>query len=115
MARVTRPGSAAGRRGAVARSTDAGASGLARVAALVSGAMLALLLLAAIAAPAALAQYPPSPAPSIGPVGGTGDPRSSGEGPGLQAEPLVVLMGVMTLGVLAAGGTLVYVRLTRDD
>jgi len=77
--------------------------------------VLSLLVLAAGAAPAVLAQYPASPAPSVAPVGGPVDPRSSGEGPGLQAEPLVVLVGVLLLGLVAAGGTLVYVRLTRDD
>jgi len=57
-----------------------------------------------------------SPAPTPVPVvGGQVDPRSSGEGPGLEAEPLLVLAGVLLLGVVAAGGTLLYVRVTRDD
>jgi hypothetical protein len=84
--------------------------------ALLLGAMLAgaLFLGGMLAGPVALAQYPDAtaaPAPVAGPV----DPRSSGEGPGLQAEPLVVLVGVILLGLLATGGTLLYVRITRDD
>ena len=54
----------------------------------------------------------PSPEPV---VGGPVDPRSDGEGPGLAGEPLVILAGVFLLGVIAAGGTLAYVRLTRED
>jgi len=65
---------------------------------------------------AVLAQDPaasPAPTPVPG-VGGQVDPRSSGEGPGLEAEPLIVLAGVVVLGAAAAAGTLLYVRVTRD-
>ncbi len=78
--------------------------------------MFALAALGLGAVPA-LAQDPPaSPASTPVPsVGGQIDPRSSGEGPGLEAEPLIVLAGVVVLGVIAAGGTLLYVRVTKDD
>lgn len=56
-----------------------------------------------------------APAPTPASVGGPVDPRSSGEGPGLEAEPLIVLTGVVLLGLAAAGGTALYVRLTRED
>ena len=50
-----------------------------------------------------------SPSPSAG-VGG--DPRSSGEGPGLVGDPLVALLAVVAIGVGALIVTLAYVRLT---
>jgi hypothetical protein len=50
----------------------------------------------------------PTPAPEAG------DPRSSGQGPGLVGDPLFALAAVVTIGVLAVVATLVYVRLTAD-
>jgi hypothetical protein len=41
-----------------------------------------------------------------------GDTRSPGEGPGLVGAPFLAIVGVVALGFLAAGGTLVYLRLT---
>ena len=41
-----------------------------------------------------------------------GDTRSPGEGPGLVGEPFLAILGVVGLGLLTAGGTLLYVRLT---
>jgi len=81
------------------------------------GALVLALAAVGLASGAALAQDPaaslaPTPVPG---VGGQVDPRSSGEGPGLEAEPLIVLAGVVVLGAVAAGGTLLYVRVTRDD
>jgi hypothetical protein len=52
--------------------------------------------------------------PSPGVIGG-GDTRSDGEGPGFVGSPLLVAAGVVVLGALTAGGTLLYLRLTRDD
>lgn len=46
---------------------------------------------------------------------GSGDPRSDGQGPGIVGQPLVILFGVVTLGVLVAGATVLAVRLTRDS
>lgn len=86
----------------------------------VGRALLAILLVAAcmaLGAGASLAQAPNSPDPATPPpdLGGPIDPRSDGQGPGLDAGPLVVLAGVIVLGVVAAAGTLVVVRLTRED
>ena len=49
----------------------------------------------------------PSPTAAAG-----GDPRSSGEGPGLVGDPLFALVAVIGIGLLAAVATLAYVRLT---
>lgn len=56
--------------------------------------------------PAALAADP-TPTPAV-----VGDPRSSGEGAGLVGRPLLALGGMLAVGLLAAAGTLLYVRLT---
>jgi hypothetical protein len=50
-----------------------------------------------------------SPVPS---AAGVGDPRSSGQGPGLVGDPLLAIGAVIALGLLAVVATLVYVRLT---
>ena len=49
----------------------------------------------------------PSPSPGAG-----GDPRSSGQGPGLVGDPLFALVAVVAIGLAALVLTLVYVRLT---
>jgi hypothetical protein len=51
----------------------------------------------------------PSPTTAVG-----GDPRSSGEGPGLVGEPLVAIGLVVGLGLLAAVATFLYVRISGD-
>lgn len=61
---------------------------------------------AAFAASAALAA---SAIPSLIPGG---DPRSSGQGPGLVGNPALALLGVLGIGLIAVVATLVYVRLT---
>ena len=71
-------------------------------------ASLALALVLTIAPlvfpPAAAAATPTaSPAP-------VGDTRSSGEGPGLVGQPLVIALGVVVLGAAAAGATILYAR-----
>jgi hypothetical protein len=48
----------------------------------------------------------PSPDPIVG------DPRSSGQGPGLVGDPLFALLAVLAIGVGSVVATLVYVRLT---
>ncbi len=50
----------------------------------------------------------PTPAPE------GGDPRSSGQGPGLVGDPLFALFAVVTIGLLTVVATLVYVRMTAD-
>ena len=71
-----------------------------------AAALLGALLLATWLAAAALAAEP-SPSPGTG-----GDPRSSGEGPGLVGEPVVAITVVVVVGLVALGGTLLYVRAT---
>ncbi len=76
------------------------------VAALFVAALLvAALLVAAVFSPAtALAA---SPTPDV-----VGDPRSSGQGPGLVGDPLAAIMIVVLIALVALGATLVYVRVT---
>lgn len=50
-----------------------------------------------------------SPSPS---AGAGGDPRSSGQGPGLVGDPAFALLAVIAIGLGALVLTLVYVRLT---
>jgi hypothetical protein len=58
----------------------------------------------------------PSPGPAASPgIIGSGDPRSNGQGPGLVGSPFAIAVGVVLLGLLAAGGTLLYLRITRDE
>lgn len=49
-----------------------------------------------------------SPSPDT--VGG--DPRSSGQGPGLVGDPAFALLAVVAIGLGSVVSTLVYVRLT---
>jgi hypothetical protein len=53
--------------------------------------------------------YAASPGPSAGPGG---DPRSSGQGPGLVGDPLAALVAVLVIGLGALILTLVYLRMT---
>ncbi len=52
-----------------------------------------------------------TPAPS---QPGVGDPRSSGQGPGLVGDPLMALVIVIAIAALSAIVTLAYVRATAD-
>jgi hypothetical protein len=51
-----------------------------------------------------------SPSPTAAPGG---DPRSSGQGPGLVGDPLLALLVVLAIGVAALALTLAYIHLTR--
>jgi hypothetical protein len=51
----------------------------------------------------------PSPSAAAG-----GDPRSSGQGPGLVGDPAFALLGVVAIGLAAVLVTLIYVRLTAN-
>jgi hypothetical protein len=59
--------------------------------------------------PAASSTVPTDPYATPAAVG---DPRSSGEGAGLVGAPLFALGGMLLVGLVAAAGTLLYVRLT---
>jgi hypothetical protein len=76
--------------------------------------VVALVLFAAFGVPHTVAAAGPdpsaSPTPSEAPPG---DTRSSGEGAGFVGQPLVAAGLVLVVGLAAAGGTLLYVRLTR--
>jgi hypothetical protein len=65
---------------------------------------------------AAASASPPAASGSLatGPAASAlaGDTRSSGEGPGLVGTPGLAIAGVILVGVVAAGATLLYVRVT---
>ncbi len=63
----------------------------------------AAVLLLAMALPALAA----TPTPAAG-----GDPRSSGQGPGLVGDPLFAILAVVLIAAGAILATLAYVRLT---
>jgi hypothetical protein len=69
------------------------------------GAIAAVLMAWIVCAGAALAA---SPSPE--PVGG--DPRSSGQGPGLVGDPLFALLAVIVIGIGSMLATLAYVKVT---
>ncbi len=48
----------------------------------------------------------PTPSPGIG------DPRSSGQGPGLVGDPLTAILVVAAIAAVTVGITLAYVRVT---
>ena len=70
-----------------------------------TGAVATALVAWLVCASATLAASP-SPDPIVG------DPRSSGQGPGLVGDPLFALLAVLAIGVGSVIATLVYVRLT---
>jgi hypothetical protein len=70
-----------------------------------AGAVATALVVWLLCAGATLAA---SPTPEVV----VGDPRSSGQGPGLVGDPLSAVLAVVVIGVGAVVATLVYVRLT---
>jgi hypothetical protein len=54
----------------------------------------------------------PTLAASPSPGAAGGDPRSSGQGPGLVGDPAFALLAVLAIGLVTVVVTLVYVRLT---
>ena len=52
----------------------------------------------------------PSAAPAVG-----GDPRSSGEGPGLVGDPARAILIVLAIAIVAIGATLAWIRLTGGN
>ena len=87
------------------RSSDHGVLRAGRRALAAAIAWLALVALPAIARAAD---------PSASPGGAAGDPRSSGQGPGLVGNPGWALAIVIVIGVTALIVTLAYVRLTAS-
>lgn len=69
----------------------------------------ALLLLGLVLLLAPAVAFAASPAPTSGDIG---DPRSSGQGPGLVGDPLAAILVVALIAGLALGLTLLYVRAT---
>ncbi len=67
---------------------------------------VATMLLAWLALAGTTLAASPTPPPAAG------DPRSSGQGPGLVGDPLFALLAVVAIGVLSVVATLAYVRLT---
>jgi hypothetical protein len=49
----------------------------------------------------------PSPSQAAG-----GDPRSTGQGPGLVGDPLLAIVVVVLIALASLGATLIYVRAT---
>jgi len=96
--------------GAVVRSRFAASCLVLGAALVIVGA--AWWAIGSIASPAAA--FAASAIPSIIPGG---DPRSSGQGPGLVGNPALALLGVLGVGLAAVVATLLYVRLTarRQD
>jgi hypothetical protein len=68
---------------------------------------LAIAWLLAIATVNAAAAASPTP-------GTGGDPRSSGQGPGLVGDPAFAILVVLAIGVATVAITLVYIRLTAS-
>lgn len=57
----------------------------------------------------------PAPLPTPSATAPGGDTRSSGQGPGLVGEPFVALAGVLVVGLVTVGATLVLVRVSRRE
>ncbi len=70
---------------------------------------VAVLVATAASLAAAAITLAASPAPSQPPLG---DPRSSGQGPGLVGDPLAAIGIVVVIAVVSLGATLFYVRAT---
>jgi hypothetical protein len=91
-------------------TADAPRRPLVAVVALVVG-VICLVVGLAWALAGALTQTALAASPDASPGTG-GDPRSSGQGPGLVGDPLTAVLVVLAIGVGAAVATAVYVRLT---
>jgi hypothetical protein len=88
-------------------SSDRRSAAAVAAASITALAAIATLLLAA---PGVALGAAPSPTPGIG------DPRSSGQGPGLVGDPLTAVLVVAAIAVVTVGITLAYVRMTaRGD
>jgi hypothetical protein len=85
-----------------------------RPAAAFSIAPFAIAARAAMAAVAAVLVGVPGVAlgASPSPTPGIGDPRSSGQGPGLVGDPVMAVLVVSAIAVVTVGITLAYVRMS---
>jgi len=92
-------------RGAVRRLAPSAGRTLAAAAGRTVAAGAAVTALLADAAVALAGS--PSPTGAAG-----GDPRSSGQGPGLVGDPLLAVVLVAAIALASLGATLLYVRLT---
>jgi len=89
------------------RERRVGAAAAAAVTAVMAVAAAVTCLLAS-----ALTVLAASPSPGTG----AGDPRSSGQGPGLVGDPLLALLAVVLIGLGSVAATLIWVRMTgRPD
>jgi hypothetical protein len=90
------------------RWSERGSSGLGALAARAAvglGVVAAAALAMVLAGPAVMLAASPTPDP-------VGDPRSSGQGPGLVGDPLMAIGIVIAIAVLALVVTVAYVRVT---
>ncbi len=96
------------------RSPDVGRRSIARSLCAVAGGIAAIVGIAVGIAISVVVGCPSvalaaSPAPS---QAGVGDPRSSGQGPGLVGDPLTAIIIVAAIALLSMAATLAYVRAT---
>ncbi len=68
---------------------------------------LVLWAICVLCLPAAVLAATPTPSQP-----GVGDPRSSGQGPGLVGDPLSAILVVAAVAILSVGATLLYIRAT---
>lgn len=73
----------------------------------VRGTLAAIVLAVLLAVPAATLASSPSPTTAA-----AGDPRSTGQGPGLVGDPLTAIVLVLSIAAVSLGATLLYVRAT---
>jgi hypothetical protein len=69
--------------------------------------IVAILGVGALWLATAAAALGASPTPAVG-----GDPRSSGQGPGLVGDPAFAVLAVLAIGIGTIAITLAYIRLT---
>jgi hypothetical protein len=94
-----------GRRAVCARPTGGARSSI-RAALRLTPSVLALLIVL-LGLPAVAVAASPEPTAVA-----AGDPRSSGQGPGLVGDPLAAIIVVAVIAGLAIAATLLYVRVT---
>jgi len=76
------------------------------------GATAGAVSMTAVAVAAWLATTASALAATPTPAGDAGDPRSSGQGPGLVGDPLFAVLAVVVIGLTAVLVTTAWIRLT---